>query len=120
VRLISRRQRLFRVAFVAALGVMVVAAVVSTRGSVQCVLSTRPTRALDLSQPQDRELFRRALANVEQIAERYRESVRAIPAASTSKNARESLASRPDRAYRYCQAILTEQIVRTSLATGAR
>jgi hypothetical protein len=44
------------------------------------------------------------------VAARYREVIRAEPLESDSIDAKRSYATRPDRAYRYCQAILREQL----------
>ena len=59
-----------------------------------------------------RPLWIRDLAEVRLTAERYREYVRTIPLRSQSINARETLAARPERAYRYCVAILRENVAK--------
>jgi len=78
-----------------------------------CTLPKEESRALDLGKSADRSHLSGDLVNVRRVASRYREYARTIPLRSDSVSARATYAGRPDRAYRYCLAILTDQVGRT-------
>jgi len=77
-----------------------------------CVLSPEPSTFLDLQRLPDQRHLDADLAQVRRIAERYRDYVRTIPLRSQSIDARATLAARPERAYRYCVALLRENVAK--------
>jgi len=102
--------------FLACLGLTVAAAIavhVQASPTVDCVLPQEAPWVLDLSKPGDRAHWESDLASVRHIADRYRAYVRTVPLASDGIDARRTYAARPDRAYAYCVAILTDQLART-------
>ena len=76
----------------------------------ECAIPRENTRPLDLNNRNDVDHLKADLALVGRTAERFRDYVRTIPLGSQSIDARQTIATRPDRAYRYCMAILTDQV----------
>jgi hypothetical protein len=74
---------------------------------------------LNLEQPGDRQLLADELGRVDAIAARFRERIRADPPVTTTVHALRSHATRPDRAYRYCEAMLREQIAKSHSISAA-
>jgi len=81
-----------------------------SRATTECRLPEAPSGPLDLGNPADRRRLTDELATIDAVAARYREVIRAEPLESDSIDAKRSYATRPDRAYRYCRAILREQL----------
>ena len=67
-------------------------------------------RRLNLSDPADRQRLADELVQIDAVAARYREVIRALPRESDSVDAKRTHGTRPDRAYQYCQAVLREQL----------
>ncbi len=69
------------------------------------------------ARPDEHGLTRRrlvdAVTRIDRIAARYREFVRTLPRESDSLAAREGFATRPDRAFQYCEAVLRRELART-------
>ena len=108
-------RRLLLVPLVLAVGASAFFALAARSASraVDCVLVPEAERALDLQNSVDRDHLGFDARRIERAAEQYRDYVRTIPAKSQSLDAQRTLASRPDRAYRYCVAILDEQVAAT-------
>src|SRR2546425_9191454 len=90
--------------------VAAIAAGVLASSSVKCAIPKENSRPLDLDNRSDLDHLKADLALVGRTAERFRAYVRTIPLRSQSIDARQTIATRPDRAYRYCMAILTDQV----------
>ena len=75
-----------------------------------CAIPTENVRPLDLNIRRDVDHLEADLALVGRTAERFRDYDRTIPLRSQSIDARQKFATRPDRAYHYCIAILTDQV----------
>ena len=75
-----------------------------------CVLALDAPAPLNLEDPADRQLLADELRRVDAIAARFREQIRADPPVTTTLHAQLSHATRPDRAYRYCETMLREQV----------
>jgi hypothetical protein len=90
--------------------VAVFAARLWSNTAVNCTLPREPVRPLDLQNPSDRQHLDADRALIRRTAERYREYIRTVPRESDWIQARQAYATRPDRAYDYCVAILSEQL----------
>ena len=77
-----------------------------------CVITIDPGVQLNLERPADRQHLSDELAQIDAIASRFRERIRADPPVTATAHALRTHATRPDRAYRYCQAILREQVAK--------
>jgi hypothetical protein len=102
--------------------VVVAAVAAAMRRSVplpDCVITIDPGVQLNLERPADRQHLSAELAQIDAIASRFRERIRADPPVTATAHALRTHATRPDRAYRYCQAILREQLAKAhGLATA--
>ena len=76
----------------------------------ECAIPAENARPLDLNIRRDVDHLEADLALVGLTAERFRDYDRTIPLRSQSIDARQRIAGRPDRAYHYCIAILTDQV----------
>lgn len=98
------------------LAMVFVAAFAATRKQSEpawdCVLTIDAPVPLNLQRPADRQVLADELRRVDAIAARFRERIRADPPVTTTVHALRSHATRPDRAYRYCETMLREQIAR--------
>ena len=81
-----------------------------SRPATECRLPGAPEGPIDVREAAGRRRLADELAKIDAVAAHYREVIRAEPRESDSVDAVRSYASRPDRAYRYCQAILREQL----------
>ena len=84
-----------------------------SRPTTECRLPDVLPEHLNLGDAADRRRLADELAKIDAVAARYREVIRAEPRESDSVDAKRSYATRPDRAYRYCQTILREQLAET-------
>jgi len=82
-------------------------------GPADCVLRAESEHVLDPGQPEDAAHLERDFDRVRAVATRYRDYVATLPILSDSIAARRGGATRPERAARYCIAILSEEIART-------
>jgi hypothetical protein len=78
----------------------------------ECALPRGSGRHLDPHDSHDMKHLASDLAVARETAARYRRFVRTLPVERSSVHARQSAATRPDRAYQYCLAILTDEIAR--------
>jgi hypothetical protein len=78
-----------------------------------CTLPPVSARHLNLSNNADRHELAVELARIDTIADHYREVIRRVPRESDSVDAVRTLSTRPDRAYRYCRAILRDELATT-------
>jgi hypothetical protein len=62
--------------------------------------------------PADRQRLVDELAQIDVIASRFRERIRADPPITTGAHALRTHATRPDRAYRYCQTVLRQELAK--------
>jgi len=79
---------------------------------VDCALVIEHPDPLDVQRASDRARLASEAASIRDTAARYRAYVATIPLASDGVHARETIAGRPERAYRYCLAILTDSVAR--------
>ena len=77
-----------------------------------CALPFKPGGHLDLDDPGDRQQLADELERADVVASRFRERIRSDTAVAPTVHARVTHATRPDRAYRYCQTILREELVK--------
>ena len=84
-----------------------------SRPTTECRLPDALPGRLNLGAAADRHRLAEELARIDAVAARYREVIRAEPRESDSIDARRSYATRPERAYLYCQTILREQLADT-------
>lgn len=104
---------MLRAPFVFALVVLAaVAAAMRKTPLPECALTIDAAPVLRLNDPSDRRRLTDELTRVDVIAGRFRERIRADPPASMTAHALKTHATRPDRAYRYCQTILREQVAK--------
>ena len=78
----------------------------------ECVITIDSGVHLNLERPADRQHLADELAQIDATASRFRERIRADPPVTATAHALLTHATRPDRAYRYCQAILREQLAK--------
>jgi hypothetical protein len=77
-----------------------------------CIITIDTGVHLDPERAADRRHLSDELAQIDAIASRFRERIRADPPVTATAHALRTHATRPDRAYRYCQAILREQVAK--------
>jgi len=78
----------------------------------ECEITIDPGVHLNLERPADRQRLADELAQIDAIALRFRERIRVDPPVTTTAHALQSHATRPHRAYEYCQTILREQLLK--------
>ena len=96
--------------------VTAVAAATSRTGPAplpECVLTIDDGVELNLERRADRQHLADELSRIDLIASRFRERIRADPPVTGTAHALRTHATRPDRAYQYCQTILREQLAKT-------
>jgi hypothetical protein len=102
-----------RLSFVLVLVVVGVAAAAMRRTQLaDCALPPEPGSALNLNRPADRQRLADELAQIDAIASRFRDRIRADPAVTTGAHAQRTHATRPDRAYLYCQTVLRQELAK--------
>ena len=92
--------------------VVVVVAAMRRTQLADCALPADITATINLEHPADRQRLVDELARIDDIASRFRERIRADPPVTTGAHALRTHATRPDRAYRYCQTVLRQQLAK--------
>jgi len=100
------------IVWLAIVGVLLTASAATIPQDRRCSMVPERLRVLDLTRPADATHLAADLDAAARIAASYREFIRAQPLKSASVDARLSSVGRPDRAYRYCRAILAESLSR--------
>ena len=104
--------------------VLVTAAAATTRRAApvplpECVLTIDDGVRLNLDRLADRQHLADELSRIDLIASRFRERIRADPPVTGTAHALRTHATRPDRAYQYCQTILREQLAKAHAISAA-
>ena len=92
--------------------IAVVAAAMRRTQLADCALPADVAPSLNLEHPADRQRLVDELARIDDIASRFRERIRSDPAITTGAHAQRTHATRPDRAYRYCQVVLRQELAK--------
>jgi len=77
-----------------------------------CALPANVDAALNLKQPADQQRLVDELAQIDVIASHFRERIRSDPPVTSGAHAQLTHATRPDRAYRYCQTVLRQELAK--------
>ena len=102
-----------RLLFLLVLTIVVIVAAAMRRTQLpDCALPPDVSAALNLEQPADRQRLADELARIDVIASRFRERIRSDPPVTTGTHAQLTHATRPDRAYRYCQVVLRQELAK--------
>jgi len=78
-----------------------------------CAFTPDNPAPLHLDDLADRQRLADELAQIDVVASRFRDRIRSDPPQSTSAHALRSHETRPERAFRYCQIVLREQLAKT-------
>lgn len=92
--------------------VAVAAAAMRRPQLADCALPAYVSAPLNLEHRADRQRLVDELAQIDAIASRFRERIRADPPVTTGAHAQLTHATRPDRAYRYCQTVLRQELAK--------
>jgi hypothetical protein len=77
-----------------------------------CAFTTDSPRPFHLDERADRQRLADELARIDVVASAFRERIRSDPPQATGAHALRSHETRPDRAFRYCQIVLREQLAK--------
>lgn len=92
--------------------IAVLAAAMRRTQLADCALPADVAPSLNLEHPSDRQRLVDELARIDVIASRFRERIRSDPAITTGAHAQRTHATRPDRAYRYCEVVLRQELAK--------
>lgn len=110
---IANQTAVRRLMFVLVLAIVALVAVAMRRTQLpDCVLPPGVDVRLNLDQAADRQVLVDELAEIDVISARFRERIRSDPPVSTSTHARLTHATRPDRAYQYCEMVLRQELAK--------
>jgi hypothetical protein len=102
-----------RLPYVIVLVVVLIAVAAMRRTQrADCALPPELGASLNLDRPADHDRLADELARIEVIADRFRDRIRADPPVTDGAHAQRTHATRPDRAYWYCETVLRQQLAK--------
>jgi len=117
---IAKADRVARLSLVVVLVVVAIGAAAMRRPQLaDCAFATDRPGPLHLEDRAARERLADELARIDVVASNFRERIRSDPPQSPAAHALRSHETRPDRAFRYCQIVLREQLAKDHALSDA-